>query len=460
MKSKKQNHCYIRSYINTGYISLTSLGIARFCLHIKQNYLPYGNYIWIQLSIISSLLILSNFTFATEPNSVTVYVYPPSSPLDYSSPKTLTRSFGLSAASEALMWKKPVKFISDFHEPGQISSGYRSADGHTISHVQCKTTSGETFERWTSLTGMNDLSVTYKNMVTDSLGFGALSYPYADGEILSGAENLNRLLFYHGPTVRDNYGRQMKAHPMYMRFNLDADGCDQVKKYVEFYESFHFSPGTKYADLEAKDPDTVVHFTSSMDAYDSYMRRIATGRGEVGGGCANYGIGLLKVAGVFDPKYDEYWKRSAQVSDELIGKTVDAHGVPRKVPIWKILWTPLGNQWTRPGISHQDYNGYEPEKIWQYILAHLNTSSPEFHTGPLEVLSGVDPGSRRKITQEIQGIVFEPTEKKPCTVTEGCRLKNVDGNLSAMESPGIVQPDTSEQIHEEVNNNAQSASAN
>jgi hypothetical protein len=98
-----------------------------------------------------------------------------------------------------------------------------------------------------------------------------------------------------------------------------------------------------------------------LDPFDSYLIRKQTGKGDVGGGCAPFGVGLLKAGGLHISAYDRIWQRHFDVSEKLIGNQ------NRPVPVLTLLLGSAGQNWVHSGYPDQLLDVYDPEFIWEFI---------------------------------------------------------------------------------------------
>jgi len=289
--------------------------------------------------------------------TLTVYAYPPHKILDWSTPKELLADFADTTFSQALVMGPKIDFVSDFGEPGSIPRSYKSTMGHTITHVQCSLPGGVPYDSWTSFSGQDFMEVDKELVLTDKIGLGVLFQDYIDGHIINGVENKMRLIYYKGK--RGN-------SPRYWQQNLDGEACGRVRDMVEFFKSFHFPKGSTLSDLQARPAEQTLFFTSNMDPYITYMARKLDGNARVGGGCAPYGLGLLKAAGKYDYYLDDVFTLKLNVSERLIGGIPDETGHIREVSISEITGS-LGESWTYPGYVNREFRNYDPYLIWKFI---------------------------------------------------------------------------------------------
>jgi hypothetical protein len=289
--------------------------------------------------------------------AITIYVYPPSNIIDWSTPKTALGGFMSSALAGELAGGADVEVISTFGEADTVPSNYKSAMGHTIAHVRCAASGGRPYESWTSFSGQDFQEVDKGLLLDRKIGLGTLFYDYIDGHIISGDGNKARLFYYKG---KDGNA------PRYLSQRIDAAACGKVRDMIEFFKSFHYPQTSTLQDLQNRPPERMLYFTSNMDPYESYIKRITTGHGKVGGGCAPYGLALLKAAGKYDKALDPVFLLRLRVSERFIGGLPDGNGGMREVPVSDILG-PLGNSWTHQGYKNRYFRNYDPYRIWKFI---------------------------------------------------------------------------------------------
>ena len=314
-------------------------------------------------------------------SSLTVYMYPPRHPISWKSPESALSSIIHNVAGVIISKNDLVAVENSFGEKSTISSNYKSSMGHTLAHVRCTLPNGELYDHWASFSGEDYAEEDKQMFFRDKIGFGALFHNYVDGHIISGEENIKRITFYRGRLE----GFQ-RIRPRYLQVEIDSARCARTKKMIDFFESFHFAPETTLKELQARKLEDKLFFTNQIDPYESYIHRIRTGHGEVGGGCAPFGAALLKIVGRYDNSFEESWKTPVSVSEKLIGGEFDPRiGAVRRVPIGDILFSPLGDRWSYEdeGYPNRNVNMYDPQKIWESsgriieCLKTRNCSIPE-----------------------------------------------------------------------------------
>jgi hypothetical protein len=320
--------------------------------------------------LLSLLLALPTPAFASAAplngisSSLTIYVYPPRHRLDWSTPAHALRSTMGNLLSLSLSMDDLVRFTNDFHEDGAISSRYKSSIGHTLNHLRCKLPDGKLYDHWASLSGQDFHQVDKGLLLDDKVGYGVLFHDYIDGHIIEGEENVKRITFYKG-----SHEDGERVRPRYIQMELNAEQCEEARRMITFFESFHFPPGTTLEQLEAKGPENVLYFTDQIDPYASYLERLRTGRGKVGGGCAPFAAALTKVTGHYLPEFDTLWRTPVTVSEKLIGGWNDPHiGKVRRVSLGSLLFSPLGSRWSYADEGYRDrhLNLYDPQRIWDF----------------------------------------------------------------------------------------------
>lgn len=328
-------------------------------------------------------------------STLTIYVYPPSDALDWTNPKTAFVRFGVSAVREKeanLTGKKT--FTNDWGEEVSFPYGYRSTMGHTIAHIQCQP-AGETaiFDKWASLSGQDFREVDEKNAF-DHIGLSVLFYNYTDGFIIAGQENRERLSFYRGER-RDTEGNTVDIHPRYMSFNIDADACKRLKDLEQHFESYHYPQESTYEEFLVLQPNPTDHlyFSTNFDPLDTYLSHLSDPRLLEGGGCAPFGVSLIRAAGILvdqngalDPTLRDNWALQLEIGRELLGgpdirdakgnvliKTTDDEGNERRIPVLLLLGT-MGDHWTtNSSADNRDpnksvrFSNYDPQKLWDFV---------------------------------------------------------------------------------------------
>jgi hypothetical protein len=310
------------------------------------------------LIILSLVLPFASSLYAEEEssNTLTIYAYPPRHAINWKSPSKALFSFLGIELGKKLRPGKEIESINSYGESSVISSQYRSTMGHTIAQVECTTTSGERYTKWSSFSGQDFTAIDKVNLLDEKLGLGILFYDYIDGHIISGEENINRLIYYKGERKE---GARVK--PRYMKFDISPESCDELKSMTSFYETFHYPKGSTYEELLARDPSKVLYFTTNLDPYESFQERLSNVDAKVGGGCAPYAVGLLKAANLFDSSLDSVFKLELDVSEKLMGSKENP------VTVLSLLLGKKGAHWTYDGYKNRHMSQYDPQKIWSFI---------------------------------------------------------------------------------------------
>jgi len=329
-------------------------------------------------------------------STLTIYVYPPSDPLDWKSPKTASIRFAVSALREKeanATGKK--KFVNDWGEEVGFPYGYRSTMGHTIAHIQCQP-AGEpvVFDKWASLSGQDFREVDEQNL-RDDIGLSVLFYNYTDGFIIAGQENRQRLAFYRGER-KGAGGKPVELHPRYMSFSIDAEACKRIKEFEQHFESYHYSQTISYEEFLGLQPKPTDHlyFSTNFDPLDTYLTHLSGGQTFEGGGCAPFGVSLIRAAGILvdedgalDPALRDKWKLQLEIGQELLGgpdikdakgniliKTTDDNGRERRISNFLLVAGYMGDQWTEESKDNNAkfnrlvrFSNYDPQKMWDFI---------------------------------------------------------------------------------------------
>ncbi len=313
-------------------------------------YLPWGLF---------AALITTHVSAA---GTLDVYAYPPTSPLDWSTPRSTLKSFLKNYLAGVVGESFTVKGRDDFNEEFSLDSNYRSSMGHTIGHISCTLSNGQKYQRWSSFSGQDFREVDKEIVFKKKLGLGSLFYDFEDGHIISGDENIMRLTYLKGRHVKDSNGRRVREKPRYIRMQINQEQCDDLKQMVDFFEGFHFPKGAQLAELKKRDPRDVLYFTNNMDPYESYINRQQSEWAKVGGGCAPYGVAMMKVIGFYPEELDATFKLNIPVSYKIIG---NEHG--HEVSMSSIIFGKNGSSWTFKGHKNRFFNQYDPKLIWDLI---------------------------------------------------------------------------------------------
>jgi len=301
-----------------------------------------------------SVYLLTMPLLASE-NSLTLFVYPPQKELNWNSPKTVLNDFLGITVLKSLFPGQTIEASNPDGETSEINQYYKSTMGHTIAHVSCTDSNGEKYDTWSSFSGQDFAEVDKKNIFVDKIGLGVLFYDYFDGHIIQGEENIKRLVYYRA-AKRDGE----KTRPRYLQVPVDAAKCDALKDFVTFFEGFKHKKEISVEELMALPDESKLYFTTNIDPYESYLARKVDPKARVGGGCAPYGVALLKVIGKYDYYFDYIWKLNIVVSENKLGKT-------NPVNILNVILGSLGNHWADKGYPTRTMSQYDPDLMWKFI---------------------------------------------------------------------------------------------
>lgn len=363
-------------------------------------------------------------------SSLTVYVYPPRHRINWSTPKSTINDMINMEIAASFARNDEVEFVSDFNEPGTMSSSYRSTMGHTISHVQCTLPNGQYFDRWTSFTGQNYGKADKVELIDKKLGAGVLFYDYIDGAIIAGQENWKRLAFYQGEST--NVG---PVRPRYFQLEITSRACAGIKDMIAFFEGFHFAPGTTLDQLEQLPDHERLFFSAQLDPYETYLQRKTNPYARVGGGCAPYGAGLIKMAGRYQNIFESFFRRPLTVSERLIGGIVDPYtNRIREVTIPELTRGRLGDSWIYQGYDNRYLSLYDPQLIWDFV-GHLMqcSATPGRCNAAVEAWmssqSGFSRGQRQVFQEKYMAVIGPKTgpSGKPTERIEKEVIQPVDG---------------------------------
>jgi hypothetical protein len=305
--------------------------------------------------ILSALLsVLSSNLFAKD--LFTIFTYPPSNKIDWSTPRSTLQSLFFTEGQKTIMPSgKEIISVDTWGEETSIDENYRADIGHSITHISCNLKNGELFERWSSVSGEEYTEIDIENMFKNQSGMGLFFHEYIDGHVISGEENINLLIYYHGV---DN--KKTKVNPRYLQYEITTDQCESMVKMIKFYEVFHYSEDLELSELKDRDKNEVLLFSTKLDPYLSYKKRLESEDEKVGGNCASYAFGLLKMASLYDEELDPQVKLQFDISERLIGS------FEKPVSLSSLLFNSVGKKWTHKGFENRRLESFDPQKIWDF----------------------------------------------------------------------------------------------
>jgi hypothetical protein len=351
-------------------------------------------------------------------DTLTILVYPPSRKIDWSTPGSAIRSYLKTEARGAVAISTgKVTSVNTWGDSTTMGNQYYADMGHAITHVNCTTSSGEKFERWSSVTGEEYPKVDSDNIFKKKIGMGVLFQKYIDGYIISGEENKNLLIYYKGRAKNGVFSLGTKSKPRFLQFDINHKSCDDAKAMVIFYEKFHYNEKLTYEQVSARPASEIFYFTTMIDPYESYVSRKTNPTEEVGGNCASYAVGLLKMVGLYDSTLDPYLKLNLAVSKKLIGTD------ETPVTINSIILGSLGKHWTYEGVDNQYINNYDPQKMWNFfgdLDNCIKSANDSNFKCPLENLLWYQENKERFTNNE--DIKLEAKNSQDKVVMKGVRL--------------------------------------
>jgi hypothetical protein len=289
-------------------------------------------------------------------------VYPASRPLVEDSPRDLLWSALNIELRRFFTLKKKVPFTEDSGRPGTLTAPYFSTIGHTIAWLHCQDRDGAGQEEWASLTGRDFAGRALRRLPRDGRGMGILFDTYPDAYVLGKEENLLRLFNYRGRREASPIA------PRYLAFSIGTEDCASA---LALIGSFREAAQIRLESLDETESPPGLVFSSVMDPYTAWQQWQQGGSEPLGGGCATFGMALLKAAGQFHPVMDSLWNMVLDIPEDLIGEP------GRKVGIGRVLSSPAGRSWERtPGQTRRFVNA-DPDRIWQWIGTVWNAPHQE-----------------------------------------------------------------------------------
>ncbi|MBK8554756.1 MAG: hypothetical protein IPL65_02805 [Lewinellaceae bacterium] len=248
---------------------------------------------------------------------------------------------------------------------------------------------------------------------------GLLFHNYPGGYLIKGEENVKRLIYYTGFDRKEKAGRDL--FPRYLQLEIGCRQCEDIKAIVDFYDQYHALDKEIGSAVNAADSVDRLYFTSNIDPYEAYTRKKQTGEGMVGGGCAPFGVALLKVSGLYDTRCETRWIRPITISQNLTGEL-------GKVSPWSLILGRKGNQWVWNGFQNSSLRSYDPDLIWHYIGEVMGENADEStlgqnELGPWNTSSGLPLTIFRNAPITLQDNGGRPGRRKDEVMVEGVRLQ-------------------------------------
>jgi hypothetical protein len=251
---------------------------------------------------------------------------------------------------------KEISSMDNWGNESKIDENYRADIGHAITHVSCTLNNGELFERWSSISGEEYPEIDFDNIFKRKMGMGIFFHEYVDGHVISGEENRNLLIYYKGKA-----GKKIKAAPRYLQYEITPDQCESLVEMIKFYEVFHYNEDLELSELKSRDAKEVLLFSTKIDPYMAYKKRLISADEKVGGNCASYAFGLLKMANLYDEELNEQLKLKLNISEKLIGTS------DKPVSLSSLLWGSTGRKWIHQGFTNRLLESFDPQKIWDFM---------------------------------------------------------------------------------------------
>lgn len=295
-----------------------------------------------------------------------LFVYPPSAPVDYSTPASALRSVLSIELDRLLFSHRKVSFTDDRGRSGNIRVPYTSTIGHTLACISCTLPDGTRYRQWASVSSLTYARTGIRLLFREQAGMRILFHDYPDGILISGAENWLRLIHYNGSRMPGGWWKRQGEVPRYMARPITRTACSQLKEMISFFAAMTENTFLHAGDGTPVHADDRFWFGSSADPWDGYKHRKKTGTGKVVAGCAPFGVALWKAAGGWDHRMDSLWTLRIQVGDHLIG------GPGRRVSVPAILWGKGGQGWITGNEPAHTFASHDPALIWSSIEAAMH----------------------------------------------------------------------------------------
>jgi hypothetical protein len=298
-------------------------------------------------------LSLSCVAARAEDSALYMFSYTPSKEIDWRSPELALKT---TIASQ-------LKVLFKNQET------YRSGIGHISIYYRCRRTDGRLRDVWTGLTGQNEKSVDKQDLFRDKIGLGILFKNYRDGQVQTPLGNIaDHNANYQGRKEANAAGKSERLKPLFLRFPITAEQCDEVDDYQNFMLDLSWDGKSDLASYKRQsDRNVFLYGFNYTDPHLRYKAKLLDPSVKIGAGCTEFGASFVKMIGRFDPIFEKLWKKRLLVSEKLIGHLDPKTGRRHEVSLHDLLFTKLGNSWQHAGWSDRKLAFYDTEMMWDFL---------------------------------------------------------------------------------------------
>lgn len=227
--------------------------------------------------LIFSFLVLMSLPVCAADNYLTIYAFPPSAHLDWSSPLKLAYGAGIR---------------------GRLSFEHGKSK-HTIGHCFIELNGSDGFRALTGSTTAPDAPSDSDYITKRGYGLGVLFAP------MKGAlDNSNKL-------DRELKMRYKTGKVFFMKLKISQKAFDRMKNYLEEYHK---------------------------RGYDKIYNGMNKPREGSGAGCSAFAMSFLELGGMLDPVFKKEWIRRVNLPNELVGGPMTGNKVSLSKMIFNAHW--------------------------------------------------------------------------------------------------------------------------
>lgn len=302
------------------------------------------------LAFIALSLLATAQAETVKSGTLSIFVTPAQEDLDFKTPQTMFKTFGISYLRNFLGYK--------------VANLRKSGMGHVVARIDCIDTQMTEQSFFTGISGQYSSTQDYKDIFEDKLGIGVLFRGYSDGYVQS-SQYVKYLIGDHtGRLQQDGRGWIRRMAPKFMSFEITPEQCDQVVDFHQTFKEKNFGEPPTYEEYVTMKENEPLYFNFVMDPFKIYQEIKAKNLNiedtKMGGVCSSFAAGLLKVAGIFDPAFESLWKINFNVGESLIGNVETGHQVG-------LLDIAFRSQWIENGEPARQMGFYHPEYIWSFF---------------------------------------------------------------------------------------------
>lgn len=235
------------------------------------------------MNLSSGILIVSilfSVSASRAQSYVDIFVVPAASPVYWSSPSSLAKSFFRNSVSQKI--------------GNSLDLNFRSTVGHASAKIHCQNNNGDITDVYTGFSGQESQDDSYDLLVKEKTGLKILFHKFQDGYIE--AEDDVKYVLTH------SYARTERHTPHFMRFYMKDSQCQKALSLHEYFKDVMYEE----ADENVKQLPVYekLYYGFGIDAYGTYLKRLKNPRAPLGATCSSYVVALLKAAGVYDKSLD------------------------------------------------------------------------------------------------------------------------------------------------------------